>query len=506
MSKSRGLYRVLSDDSITDFIESDLESFDEEEEQYAAAVAKRRLIEEDAVPVKTKRWLTAAYCSSYCAMGVAYGSLGPSLEELVSRTGKSVEEVGGTLSTFRGIGWIVGSFIAGPLYERVRGHRLLWIAHLVTFLMCAITPFVSNLWLLVAVNIVQGAFMSWIEVGVNTLTVWVWKERVAPYMQLIHFGFGCGLSLFPAILGAAEIIGGSDVAILRMSFWTVAVWVLVATLFPVLLKSPAIEKDVSEHTHVVRKNRRETDRASATHVVSAVTSVVKMQRARFYVVVCLITVFLLLYGGTENAFGYWAASYGVEEYKMEKATAEYMDAVFWIAITVGRLIAVPMATRLSTKVMLGIDLGGCLVVAVLLIQFSRYKERMQSLLWACTVGLGLFMASIYGLAFSVPADLKVKLSGKAASAFIIAAGIGDVSVPALVGLMIKAIGNNAVVYSVAGLLILCVVIYVFVFSFGLSTVEKRLDDEELEELSRLNEDWEFGERLVISDEDKDDTR
>lgn len=34
--------------------------------------------------------------------------------------------------------------------------------------------------------------MSCIEVGVNTLTVWIWKEKVAPYMQLLHFAFGLG--------------------------------------------------------------------------------------------------------------------------------------------------------------------------------------------------------------------------------------------------------------------------------------------------------------------------
>jgi len=44
------------------------------------------------------------------------------------------------------------------------------------------------------------------------------------------------------------------------------------------------------------------------------------------------------------------------------------------------------------------------------------------------------------------------------------------------------------------------VIYIFVFSFGASTVEKKLDEEDLQELEELNEHWEFGERLVPLDD------
>lgn len=57
-----------------------------------------------------------------------------------------------------------------------------------------------------------------------------------------------------------------------------------------------------------------------------------------------------------------------------------------------------------------------MITVVLLTYLAHFKLKI--LLWICTVVLGLCMASIYGAAFTVPTELRVKLSGKAAGAFI----------------------------------------------------------------------------------------
>lgn len=76
---------------------------------------------------------------------------------------------------------------------------------------------------------------------------------------------------------------------------------------------------------------------------------------------------------------------------------------------------------------------------------------------------------------------------------IVAAGIGDVGIPPLVGAMmrIQKIGEGALVYVLVGLLSICVIVYIVVYSYGLSTMEKRLDDLELQELSQLDDQWAF---------------
>jgi len=351
---------------------------------------------------------------------------------------------------------------------------------------------ISNLWALVVMQAFQGAVMSWVEVGVNTLTVWIWKDKVSPYMQLLHFAFGLGLSAFPmlaAVVNSSGSKGGeSSGKAFQISYWAMSIFVLLTALFPFILKSPPIEKGMTDHTPVVRSNNREVEK-DKTIKASTEVSPEKRQKIRYYLIVASMTVFLLLYGGAENAFGGWAASYAHEFYGLKEVQADELDSVFWIAITIGRLLSVPLASKLSTRLLLAIDLGGGLITVLLLTFLAHFKKKI--LLWISTVVLGLCMASIYGAAFTVPTELKVKLSGKAASAFIVAAGIGDVGIPPIVGAMLKIVGEGALVYTLVGLLSICVMVYIFVYSYGLSTMEKRLDEMELQELSQLDDQWAF---------------
>jgi len=212
-------------------------------------------------------------------------------------------------------------------------------------------------------------------------------------------------------------------------------------------------------------------------------------RVRYYVIIVSITLFLFWYGGAENAFGGWAAVYAEEHYGVPKEEADYLDSVFWFALTAGRFIAVPLAARFSARAMLVIDLVGCMLSTILMIYFAAFKNKI--LLWGCTIFLGISMASIFGSAFTVPAELKVKVSGKATSAFIVASGIGDMVVPWLVSLMLKPLGNGALLWVLVGVFSLCALIYAGVFVFGVTTMEKKLDELELQELSELDEHWTF---------------
>ncbi len=114
--------------------------------------------------------------------------------------GSTDDEINGIVAA-RGVGWIVGSVVAGKLFEKVRGHRvsiklynlltfkLLWIALVLTTASCILIPITTNVWVLCVVFAISGAFMSWLEVGVNTLALWIWKEQVGPCISLcIHRG------------------------------------------------------------------------------------------------------------------------------------------------------------------------------------------------------------------------------------------------------------------------------------------------------------------------------
>lgn len=154
------------------------------EEERLAAIKK--------VEIREKRIQTIGYCLCYCSLGLAAGALGPSLTYLAENTNSTIDKLLTYVVGARAIGWIVGSIAAGKMYERYPGNRVLWIATAITALLVAVIPVIPEFWTLAAVCAVNGAFMSWIEVGVNTLAIWIWKEEVGPYMQFLHFAFGAG--------------------------------------------------------------------------------------------------------------------------------------------------------------------------------------------------------------------------------------------------------------------------------------------------------------------------
>jgi len=108
------------------------------------------------------------------------------------------------------------------------------------------------------------------------------------------------------------------------------------------------------------------------------------------------------------------------------------------------------------------------------------------------------MASIYAAAFTVPAELKVKVNAKAAAAFIVSSGIGDTTLPPLVGVLMKpyAFGPIALIYSILAVFIILLGFYIVLFSYGLATMEKKLDELQLMELDELNDYWDFKDSLT----------
>ncbi len=60
----------------------------------------------------------------------------------------------------------------GPLFDKYNGSRLLAIAMVVTALGMALTPIVTNIWLLAIVISTSGLSMGFLDTGGNVSIVW----------------------------------------------------------------------------------------------------------------------------------------------------------------------------------------------------------------------------------------------------------------------------------------------------------------------------------------------
>jgi len=186
---------------------------------------------------------------------------------------------------------------------------------------------------------------------------------------------------------------------------------------------------------------------------------------RFYAIVSLIGVYLLLYVGAETSYGGWIFTYAVRVYNFEEADAAYLSSVFWASITVGRLIAVPISIYFTPRTILFGDMAGCMISLTLLLVFSYLKNKV--LLWILTVTFGFSMASIFATAFSLPSILKITITSKAASVMIVGASIGDMVLPMVAGWILSGIGPQALLLTILGFFVPAVIISnILLFGFN----------------------------------------
>ncbi|NJN94713.1 MAG: MFS transporter [Anaerolineales bacterium] len=142
---------------------------------------------------------TAAYYLAFVALGLTSATLGPTLPNLAEHTRSNLREIS-YLFTARSLGYLIGSFLGGRLFDRKPGHPVMALMLVGMVAALVVIPLIPALWLLIAVMLFLGLVEGAVDVGGNTLLVWVHRHRVGPYMNGLHFFFGVGAFLSPLIV------------------------------------------------------------------------------------------------------------------------------------------------------------------------------------------------------------------------------------------------------------------------------------------------------------------
>lgn len=353
------------------------------------------------------RFQTAGYYAAFIALGLVSASLGPTLPGLARNTGSPLSHIS-LLFAARSSGYLAGSLLGGRLYDRMTGHPIMSGSLLVMAATMGAAPLLAQLAVLAGVIFALGMAEGALDVGGNTLLVWVHQERVGPFMNGLHFCFGLGAFLSPLIVAWAM---PEDGAVVR-AYWTLALLQLPAAAWLLRLASPS------------------------GHAASGAVSSERVNGR----LVALIVLFFFLYAGAEVAFGGWIYSYAVELRLSSHAVAAYLTSAFWGALTIGRLLAVPIALRFPPQSILLADCIGCLAsLAVLLLGSHSLVATFVG-----TCGAGVSMASIFPAALSF-AQGRMRITGKVTGWFFVGASGGGMTLPWLIGQFFDAVGPRATV-------------------------------------------------------------
>jgi FHS family Na+ dependent glucose MFS transporter 1 len=240
-------------------------------------------------------------------------------------------------------------------------------------------------------------------------------------MNALHFFFGVGAFLSPLIIAQAIRITDG----ISWGYWMLALAVVPVPVWLFRLPSPQARHQ-EENTAI--------DAAPAQ-------------------LVALIALFFFIMVAAEASFGGWIATYAIAG-DIPAEIGAYLTSAFWGALTLGRLLSIPIAARVRPRYILLADLIGC-VISVGLLLIWPYSPVA---LWVGTCGMGLAMASLFPTTISL-AERHMTVTGTVTGWFFVGSSAGGMTLPLLIGQLFDRVGPIAVMVVVFVDLVVAILIF-----------------------------------------------
>jgi FHS family Na+ dependent glucose MFS transporter 1 len=371
------------------------------------------------------------YYAAFIALGFAGAVLGPTLPGLAANTRSQISQIS-YLFTAHSLGYLIGSFVAGRFYDRahLRGHRIMaGMLGIMAVMMCLI-PEIPLLWLLTGAVLVLGSAEGVLDVGGNTLVVWVHGKKVGPFMNALHFAWGVGAFVAPVFVAQAILRSGD----ITWAYWGLALLMLPPAIALLRVPSPSAPPPAEQEVGRVTGGR----------------------------LLILVVFFFFLFVGAEHSMGGWITSYGIAR-GLTAANAAYLASAFWGFFTLARALSIPMA-RLRPSVVLYGELAACLAGSVSLLLWPASTP----VLWLGTILFGVGMAAVFPTTVTYASTL-MPITGRVTSWFFVGASLGGMTIPWVIGQLFQAVGPQAVPLVVSFAILASIVVLLVLSAEGRRT-------------------------------------
>jgi len=356
---------------------------------------------------KQKYPITAAYYLAFILLGLTVAAEGPTLLKLAEHTSSALDQIS-LLFFFSSLGYLLGSFFGGRIYDRIPGHRFMSGVLIFLGILVALVPLAPSLWILLAIVLILGLAKGALDVGCNTLLLWVHNEAVGPFMNGLHAFFGVGAFIAPLIIAWVISVTGD----IYWVYWFFAIATFPIALWIWNLPSPAPRAVPTQH-----------------------------ENAPFPILpVAVMVLCFVLYVGSEAGYGAWIYTYAFTLNFETEVTAAYLTSAFWGFFTLGRLFGVWVSTRAKPMTILLLDFAGCLISVGLILLF----RESATILWIGTILFGLSQASIFPTFLNLSEE-RMHITGTITGLFLVGAGMGGMIMPWLIGQAFVQIGATAMI-------------------------------------------------------------
>ncbi|MFE5080186.1 MFS transporter, partial [Streptomyces mirabilis] len=342
-----------------------------------------------------------ASCIGFVLIGMLQALYGPAVPGLRAQYGLSPSAAGLGLS-LHFTGGVAGVLAFNAIHSRISNRALLSASYALMATGCAGFTLAANWPLALAAAFLGGLGFGGIDYGLNQLFAVGFGDRSTAMLNVLNAHFGIGAVLGPALVAW---LGPDDYP---YAFGACAVLAGALILCTGGVRSQAPPVSPAERP------------AASGGLLSRV-----------------LVGFLLLYVlnvGVEAGVGGWEPTH-LETVGYSATVAASATSVYWLMMTAGRFLVVPVTLRYAPERILAVCAAGmtaCLLLALI--------PGAAPVAYA---GVGLFIAPVFPT--GLPWLNRALPQAKRAGAWVIAASmIGGVAAPALLGVGIEASGIHAV--------------------------------------------------------------
>lgn len=349
-----------------------------------------------------RRSLLVAAALGLLAIGALQAMYGPAFPGLIQRYDVGVDAVGLTV-VLNFAGSFVATVASSVLLVRV-GYRPVLLGAGATMsagvLLAALAP--TWTWLLVGAAS-AGLGFGLLNVALNLLVARVFAPNAAPVLNLMSAVFGVGAVLGPVAVGAA---GGS----LRLPFVGLALLVAAATVVSFRVPEPEPAPPVA---------------AAPLPWLAAIGFVA----------------LYALYVATESGVASWETVH--LEPSLGARSAAFMTSVFWIALTIGRLLAIPLSARIAprTLVLLSSASGLAALSAAHVTAFAPVAYALA----------GLALAPVFPTTLAWIERVFPRRSERIVPLALAVANVGPVAGTAAIGAWVARAGPSVIPTALSGI-------------------------------------------------------
>lgn len=380
-------------------------------------------------------------CTSFLFFGMATAGIGPVLPELAANAGSGLTAIGGVLSALF-LGALVSNLTAGPICDKI-GHKKVIITSLLV-LSAGFFAFttVRSLWLILGLTFFAGLGHGAVDLTTNLLVARVFEEKNVTTLNILHFFFGVGAFVGPALVSLSLTLTGQGLLVLWI---TAGALLIIAILYMFVQGLPPVQVAI----------QKEANSKSVYRTL----------------LIWVFGLLILLHVGVENGMGGWITVYTQKTTLVKIETGALLTAGFWGLLTLGRLAAAWIGIKLTAIKILTI----CLVLSTIGgVIFVLGVGNLPATIFAVLL-IGFSFGAVYPTVMAIITSRYPANPGKAASICAAMGSVGGVSIPWVQGYLLDNISPAGSAIFIAVILVVMLGI-VFVLS-RMTRVSQRTTQE-----------------------------